>query len=731
MKFLRVLLLFLLATACSQPVPKGPSILPSAGDEAMGAEAVLMVFRGGNCTQLLRDVHPGELPEVPIVPADNVAIIAFSSSENLFLSEIEPGKAQDAYYVGSNVPRKGLPCIWAGAARADEDTVAAPELKRITARVTLSILNPPKELLGASAALPQCPDSYYPADGSLGSNDPPVTLSVSDGQQLNIFPPQSSWTPRVDLSFPEGAAHISIPVEWTISAGQDISLTVDFSGYGSTALCKVSFSCGKFSTSVESPVIPDNETVDASAHYQVFTRSGELWKPATVHKALCSDASKHGRIWNDWDNARALRDTMSFCIFEDSFDAPVEVLVRKTDGSFKEAAVRPSPWNISVEKVGADAIRFSLPLYEQRKVSVEFDGDRQHNLFLFPARPDADKPSGASVRYFGPGEHDAGRIDLYDGQTCYIDYGAVVYGSIYVHGDNCTIAGHGILSGRKMRHWGEQYSNGEIIFNCNPPNRQKVLKNLTVKDITIVDGPSWNLVVYNYEGVLIDGVNIIDWELNGDGIDIVCSKDVEVRNCFIRAYDDCITLKVRFNANPVSDLCNVHVHDNLIWNDYARGIVVGPETGNKDYGTGYAHDILVEDCIILQHKGGTKLDDLRAGFAIGQYASPDQSWGGGTSERVEKVHARNILFDNIDKTGRHVQIWQYRDMDGTCTMSDITLENFTILGGGKVSTPAFMALANQHSIKGLHIKNFVLDGTKITAPGDDFILSGDIEADFE
>jgi hypothetical protein len=98
---------------------------------------------------------------------------------------------------------------------------------------------------------------------------------------------------------------------------------------------------------------------------------------------------------------------------------------------------------------------------------------------------------------------------------------------------------------------------------------------------------------------------------------------------------------------------------------------------------------------------------------------------------VERVRARNILFDNIDKTGRHVEIWQYRDMDGTCTMSDVTLENFTILGGAAVSTPAFYAAANQHSIKGLHIKNFMVDGKKITAPGDDFILSGDIQADFE
>ena len=466
--------------------------------------------------------------------------------------------------------------------------------------------------------------------------------------------------------------------------------------------------------------------------YRVFVLQEEGWQEMTVRDALCSNASRHGSIWNDWDNSKALRDTMSFCIFEDRFQGPVDVIVHKLGGPATNPSVRPTPWGIRPQALDENTIRFTLPSYNMRKVSVEFDGDRQHNLFLFPHRPDKDKPDpkASGVKYFGPGEHDAGKIDLYNGQTLYIDYGAVVYGQVRVMSDNCTIAGHGILSGEKMRHWGEQYSNGDIIINCNP-SRYTTLKNLTVKDITVIDGPSWNLSIYNFDGVLVDGVNMIGWELNGDGIDLVSSQNAEIRNCFLRNYDDCITLKVRFNANPVSDLAHVHVHDNLIWNDFARGIVVGPESGNRDYGTGFIHDVLIEDCIILQHKAGVKNDDLRAGFAIGQYASPDHNWGGGTAERITGITAKNLLFDNIDKTGRNVAIWQYPDMDGTCYMNDITLENFTILDGNGVMTPAFYAKANQHSIRGLHIKNFVFNGQKITNPGANFVLSGDVEADFQ
>ena len=730
-RFFKALMPVLIAAACGGCSHGGPSIVPSADREALSSYAALMVFRGGRCVELLREVKASDLPPVSLVPSDNVAIVAYDDPERLFFSELEPGKEENAYYVGSNAPGLGLPRIWAGAAAADGDTVASPELKKITAGVSLNIVSPPAGMVSASVPLPPCYDSYRPSDGAFLVCDPPVTVRVKDGASLNVFPASSDegWNPSVSLSFKDNTFSVDIPVGWRISPGDDIRINLDFSGYQESALFSAVFTCGDFVYECRLPLIPDGADVDPSCPVQVQVRSEGGWKSATVRKALCSDASLHSRIWNDWDNSLGLRDTMYYCIFEDDTDGPLEVMVRNAGGKgFESVEVRPSPWNIEAVKVAPDAVRFTLPSGDRRKVSVEFDGDRQHNLFLFPAPP-AEVPQG-DVIYFGPGEHDAGRIDLRDGQTCFLDYGAVVYGSICVRGDGCTVAGHGVLSGTKLRHWGEQYSNGEIILNCNP-ERKRVLKNLTVKDITIVDGPSWNLVLYNIDGAVIDGVNIIDWELNGDGIDVASCRNVEIKNCFIRSYDDCITLKVRFNANPVSDLCDIHVHDNLIWNDYARGIVVGPETGNVDYGTGYAHDILIEDCIILQHKAGTKMDDLRAGFAIGQCASPDHSWGGGTSERVERVTARNLLFDNIDRTGRNVEIWQYRDMDGTCTMKDITLENFTILDGNKVQTPAFYATANQHSIKGLHIKNFVFGSKKITSAGDDFVLKGDIEADFQ
>lgn len=56
------------------------------------------------------------------------------------------------------------------------------------------------------------------------------------------------------------------------------------------------------------------------------------------------------------------------------------------------------------ESASSNTVEFTLPAYEKRKVSVEFDGDRYHNLFLMPSRPDTRKPavSGGNVSYYGP-----------------------------------------------------------------------------------------------------------------------------------------------------------------------------------------------------------------------------------------------------------------------------------------------------------------------------------------
>lgn len=468
-------------------------------------------------------------------------------------------------------------------------------------------------------------------------------------------------------------------------------------------------------------------------HYEVSIYVGGEWKRVQVRDALCSNAARHGQIWNDWSNSKNLRDNMCYALFDNAFTSDVKVRVKKLDGNFTSAAVRPGNYGITPTSVGDNTIEFDLP-YSKRKVSVEFDGDRYHNLFLIGARPDQDKPTSSSpnVRYFGPGEHNEGTITLTAGQTLYIDYGAVVYATVRVTGDGCTIAGHGVLSGELLDHWGESgYSCGDVLIQVNPATAS-CMNGFTLKDVTIIDSPSWTCKMNWIYGVDIDGVNMICWILNGDGLDLVSCSNVEIQNCFLRNYDDCITLKVQDAYTFRPDLCDVHIHDCLLWNDYAHGLVVGPESGNSSTGSGSIHDVLIEDCIFLDNVNSVETDYANAAFAI--YQVRQVNWGNqnaGNANDIESITAKNLYFDDIQSSGRNVFIKQNSNMETSCTMSGITLENFTISDRNHVQTPACEIQANQNTITGLNVKNFIFSGNKITSTGSNFVVSGMVDVSFQ
>ena len=716
-------------------------------DDLGSWETLLCRFHNGTCTQLWQIPAMAETPEIGAASGDRIAGAVFSSRDNLSFGDTVAGKEAAMYLIRRASDKPEVPQIWAFSTTVENVTgqIDAP-LRPVTSQLSLTTRETPDDLGDLRLILPYCCDTYYLEQAALECSEArsEVQLPFSlEGGSVTILPMADGglWTLKAAMTIGTEEILMQIPVDVALSRGRNLAVHLDFAQFRQEGIIKAS-------TSVKDVVSrkelfngisiyrsQEEKPAEVSDYYRVWVGDAAgVWTEVAVSDALCSDAARyHGSIWNDWDNSKQLRDTMSYSIFEHPFDAPVKVRIKKLRGSFSTCQVRPSDYGIAAVPVGDNTVELTLPSFERRKVSVEFDGDRFHNIFLLPCRPDAEKPNPAdpNVIYSGPGEHDAGAITLRSSQTLYIDSGAVVYGEVTVAGDDCTIAGGGVLSGKKLRHWGDSWSMGDILVNCNP-YRKPERRNLTVRDVTFIDSPSWTLSVYNYDGVNIDGVNMICWILNGDGIDVVSSRNVEIKNCFLRCYDDCITLKVRHNANPVSDLTMVWVHHNVCWNDYARGIVVGIEAGNVKYGTGAIHDVLIEDCTILENARSTATDDLRAAFAIGQYASPDYSWAEGTACDIWNITARRIRFDNLSPTARCVFLMQYPDMDDSCKMSDITLEDFQVSNGLGNRNPIFTIRTNQHRIEGLQVSGFTVDGSAITSRSDSRVsISGNVDIQFK
>ena len=129
----------------------------------------------------------------------------------------------------------------------------------------------------------------------------------------------------------------------------------------------------------------------------------------------------------------------------------VEVMVKKNNGTVREVDIRPLSCNIQYRQ-NKNVITFMLD--KPQYLSVEFNGDRLHNLHLFanPLETEVYKKAEKGIMYFGPGVH--APLDLPNNlirvpgnTTVYLAPGAVLKAKLFVDGvENVRIIGRGILA---------------------------------------------------------------------------------------------------------------------------------------------------------------------------------------------------------------------------------------------------------------------------------------------
>jgi len=187
-----------------------------------------------------------------------------------------------------------------------------------------------------------------------------------------------------------------------------------------------------------------------------------------------------------------------------------------------------------------------------------FDPSRRKDvLVLFGDGPDRHIPdrNDPKVRWFGPGEHDAGAIRLTDGETLYLAPGAVVRGSVYARGRDITVTGRGILTGEGYEKCKGPFTFFTYFDHCT---------NLVIRGITLTEPYHWTLAVSQSRKILIDDVRLCCGNiLNDDGIDLMNASDVLVRDTFVRTQDDNVAIK-GMDARPKgqrSPCENIRVND--------------------------------------------------------------------------------------------------------------------------------------------------------------------------
>ena len=287
---------------------------------------------------------------------------------------------------------------------------------------------------------------------------------------------------------------------------------------------------------------------------------------------------------------RPLDQTESAGYITFSADEAVELRVKRKK-KFDSAIIRPLSKNVEVT-VAEDQAVFTLR--ECGQYVLEF-GDTHNVLHIFFEKikeyPDA---KNATV-YFGPGIHFPGVISLRDNDSVYIDRQAVVFGSLYSAGaKNVKIFGGGVLDNsteeRITEHCYENHTKGTFrIYNC---------ENVDVSDIILTNSSTWALSMFNCRNIHVNNVKLVGhWRYNTDGIDIVNSEDVSVENCFIRSFDDTISIKAIYDhPKPVQ---NITVDRCVMWCGWGKNCEIGIETACTEY-----KNVTFKNCDLIHNSHG-------------------------------------------------------------------------------------------------------------------------------
>jgi len=313
--------------------------------------------------------------------------------------------------------------------------------------------------------------------------------------------------------------------------------------------------------------------LEKSGDYRVYASI-----PGQQEELYCACAV----VGNRFRDRSVSYEKMTFCSLDWDFSAPLTLRV-KPNRPWKEVCIRPRHAGIPYT---VDGDEIEITLTGPQKFSLELDGDLYRNLFVYACLP-ACMPEGEKVRVFGPGVHDAGKIEITDGETVYIDGDAVVFGWMEVRGNDIRVCGHGVISGAKENH--DVNEDRVELFHGED------CRGLRIDGLVMLDSAAWTLCTVGCQDVTITDIKQICYNLNSDGFDICSCRNVQIRDCFVRNFDDNISIK-SFGGDNVDIL----MEDCVLWADCAHNMLVGPESKPEEENR-FCH-IRFHNIDVLEHR---------------------------------------------------------------------------------------------------------------------------------
>lgn len=369
--------------------------------------------------------------------------------------------------------------------------------------------------------------------------------------------------------------------------------------------------------------------------------------------------------------------------------SPVEVMVKKNNGMVNDVKIRPLIHNITHTEQG-NTIVFTL---EQPKyLSIEFNGDRLHNLHLFanPLETEIPQEGDENVMYFGPGIHrpqDLPGLEIHipSNTTVYLAPGALVRAKLTLDRvENVRIIGRGIL---------DHPQRGVEITHS---------KNVTIDGITVLNPDHYSIYGGASKGLHIKNFKSFSCKGWSDGIDLMSCSDVNIDGIFMCNSDDCLAF-YNHRWNYWGDTRNFNVQNAVLWADVAHPINIG----------GHGNDESAE---------GEVVENLRFhNIDILEQDEDDPNYQGcmaiccGDRNRVRNILFENIRVENIQE-GRlfHLNTYfneKYNKQPGN-GIENIIFRNITYNGYGE-NPSLIMGYDSERMTKNITFENIVINGKKM------------------
>ena len=424
--------------------------------------------------------------------------------------------------------------------------------------------------------------------------------------------------------------------------------------------------------------------------------------PVFVYSARVS-AVPFNQIWPGYQRPLDQTELAGFAYWDMSGPVTVQVTCQRP---VKDVVIRPSRHRIR-PRVENQTITFDLP--QPLYLTVEVNGTHQA-LHLFPSPPEstATDPGDPKVKYFGPGIHRPGIMQLESNQTVYIAGGAVVYGAIRAReASGLRICGRGILDVSAIERG--QTAGAIVSLGCT---------DVRIEGIIVRDSNMWGVVPVGCRNVRINGIKLIGfWRYNSDGIDLVNCQDVTVERCFVRSFDDSLVVKgcsfagYKTTHLPVQDIAFTGC---VVWNDWGRALEIGAETSAPEMCRVVYRDcdvIHVSYCAMdIQHGDRAAIHDItfeniRVEVDEKNYPLIIQKTKEEKYPADAPLYRPRLMVMEIVKTG-----WNVDAERGT--MRDIMVKDVAVLGPYLLDS-RMTGYDAEHRVERVTIENLSHNGTRI------------------